>query len=268
MSKRLDGALSKVERAKQHIRDLDTELRAFYATNPYVVGAKRNPETRQLIYYIVSVQDVPLSISAVAGDVLHNLRSALDHLAYQLVRSGLGREPTEREARPIAFPIARSAQELETLVPGKVKGASQRAIDAIKAAKPYKGGNDALWLIHSLNNIDKHRVLIAAGSAYESFNIGALGNAFMKERFPEGFDGVPIPTFNIPLRPADKLCPLKAGDELFIDGPDAKVNQDMDFRFHVAFNEPQVSEPEPMLESLSQAADLVNDLIRSFESLV
>ncbi len=161
MSDRLDGALTKVERAKQHVGDLEAELRAFHGTNPYVVAAKRNPETHQLVYYVASVQEVPRSISAIAGDVLQNLRSALDHLAYQLVCSGLGREPTEQEARAIAFPIARSAQELESLVPGKVKGASQSAMDAIKAAKPCKGRNDALWLIHSLNNIDKHRLLIA-----------------------------------------------------------------------------------------------------------
>jgi hypothetical protein len=268
MSNRTDSALTKVERAKQHIGELEAELRAFHSTNPYVVGAKRNPETRQLIYYVVSVQEVPPAISAIAGDALQNLRSALDHLAYRLVCSGLRREPTYREAYAIAFPIARSAQELETLVPGKVKGASQAAIDAIKAVKPYKGGNDALWLIHSLNNIDKHRVLIAAGSAYTSFNVGAYMLAFANEICPEFFEGVPALTFNFPLRPADKLCPLKAGDELLSVAPDAEVNQQMDFSFHVAFNEPQVAGPEPILESLSQATDLVEGLVRSFDPLV
>ena len=35
----------------------------------------------------------------------------------------------------------------------------QSAKLAIDAARPYKGGNQALWSIHELNNIDKHRSL-------------------------------------------------------------------------------------------------------------
>ena len=40
------------------------------------------------------------------------------------------------------------------------------AVDAIDAIKPYKGGNDTLWRLHGLNNIDKHRLLITVGLAY------------------------------------------------------------------------------------------------------
>lgn len=104
MSDRLDGALTKVERAKQHVGDLEAELRAFHGTNPYVVAAKRNPETHQLVYYVASVQEVPRSISAIAGDVLQNLRSALDHLAYQLVCSGLGGNPRSKRRAPLPSP--------------------------------------------------------------------------------------------------------------------------------------------------------------------
>src|ERR1019366_8328710 len=62
----------------------------FFTTNPYRVGTKRNPQTRQLIYYLTSVQDVPARIAAIAGEVLQALRSALDHLAYALFRAGPG----------------------------------------------------------------------------------------------------------------------------------------------------------------------------------
>lgn len=39
------------------------------------------------------------------------------------------------------------------------KGMCPKAIKAIDALKPYKGGNDALWRIHELDNIDKHCAL-------------------------------------------------------------------------------------------------------------
>ena len=54
---RLSGVEAKVKRAKEHVQKLDAEIRTFFGTNPYIVGTKRNPKTRQLIYYLVSVQD-------------------------------------------------------------------------------------------------------------------------------------------------------------------------------------------------------------------
>ncbi len=90
----------------------------------------------------------------------------------------------------------------------------------------------------------------------------------MKEAFAQLFGDAPLPKHDFYLGSADKLCPLDAGDELLIDTPNAEVNQEIDFRFEVAFNEPQVAQPEPMLGVLIQATDLVDGLIRGFEPLV
>jgi hypothetical protein len=43
---------------------------------------------------------------------------------------------------------------------------SATAIAKIDAIRPYKTGNDVLWMRHKLNNIDKHRLLLAVGSRY------------------------------------------------------------------------------------------------------
>jgi len=60
----------------------------------------------------------------------------------------------------------------------------------------------------------------------------------------------------------------KVGDELLIDGPDAEVNDKMDFRFDVAFGEPGIIEGEPLLETLQGMADLVGHLIADFRPLL
>ena len=86
----LAGAKAKVERAQQHIRDLNTEIRAFLDGQPYTISTKNDLQTRKLIYYVADVRSVPLSIAAITGDVIQNLRSALDHLAYELVVVGTG----------------------------------------------------------------------------------------------------------------------------------------------------------------------------------
>ncbi len=266
---RLTLVRAKVERAKQHIRQLDTELRAFFDARPYVVGAKRNPQTRQLVYYVSSVRDTPISIATMTGDVLHSLRSALDHLAYQLVLVGTGQPGPFTH---VYFPIADDAAKYKAESPGKVKGMRQAAIDAINAVKPYKGGNDTLWRLHKLNNVDKHRLLITVGSHFGSVNIAPVIQRESERAWSQD------PTFSdlatkiqlgpLFLRPADRLFPLKAGDELYIDAPDAEVNEKIQFRFGVAFGEPQVAEGEPLLETLQQMADLVDSLVGSFKPLL
>ena len=91
----------KIERAKKHIRDADVACN-FYATDPYVVVPKRDPKTREVSFYLAHVDDVPVGISAIAGDAIHNLRSALDYLAYQLVAIAAGQTPPNF----IYFPVA------------------------------------------------------------------------------------------------------------------------------------------------------------------
>src|SRR5687767_11978858 len=102
-AERLKQITPKVKRAKEHIEALDREIRAFFERKPYKVGTKRNAETGQLIYYVVSVEPTPDSIPLMTGDAIQNLMSALDHLAYQLVCSDTDDRPPNPEW--IYFPI-------------------------------------------------------------------------------------------------------------------------------------------------------------------
>lgn len=254
---------TKVERAKEHISDLETEIRSFLATNPYVIGTKRNPQTRQLIYYVVSVQDTPIRLSLITGDVLHNLRSALDHLACRLICVG-GGTPTKQSAFPTTD--TDSPQEYESNRTRKVKGMRQDAIDSIDALKPYKSGNDTLWRLHRLNNFDKHRLLITVGSAFQAVDIASVMLKAMRTAAPDHMDGITLQSLFI--RPADPLCPLKAGDELFIDSPDAEENTEMKFAFNIALNEPGVIEGEPLIETLQGMTDAVYNIILGFKPML
>jgi hypothetical protein len=157
---RLALVRAKIERAEKHIGDLESEIKSFYESKPYVVGTKRDQQSRRLIYHLVSVRDTPVGVAALTGDVLNNLRSALDHLAYQLVLVGTGDvAPTWR----VYFPIADDAAKYASHSLAQIKGMRQDAVNAIAAIRPYKGGNDTLWRLHKLNNIDKHRYLVIVG---------------------------------------------------------------------------------------------------------
>lgn len=261
MNDRLKGPATKVERAKQHVKELEVELSTFRYTNPYKVATKRDSQTRRLIYYLTSVTPVPTIVSVLAGEIVQSLRSALDHLAYQLVLVGTGQPGPFSH---VYFPIFDTAQKYEASKLGQIKGMRQDAIDVIDALNPYQGGNDALWRIHKLNNIDKHRLLMTVGSQMNSVDLGAQMARYVKGL--PGWEGVTIPALF--LRPADPQFPLEAGDELFVDAPDAEPNEKMQFRFEVALSEPQVLEGEPVLETLHQMVDLVDNLLPAFAPLL
>ena len=96
---------AKVERAKQHLDDLKVVRDRFIQSEPYLVDSKENPDPRYVDFYLTNIEAPPNEIGLVTGDVIHNLRSALDHLAYQLVLVN-GATPT----RQTCFPIFDSAQ--------------------------------------------------------------------------------------------------------------------------------------------------------------
>jgi len=97
---RLAGVRAKIERAKQHVLNVDGAARAFLDSNPCEGGTKRDPDTRRVLHYLVRVKPAPVPLRLIVGDALHNLRSALDHLAWQLVEAG-GGTPTRYTAYPI-----------------------------------------------------------------------------------------------------------------------------------------------------------------------
>ena len=90
MVPRLDSAEAKVSRAKEHLASVNAQVRDYLAAKPYQIAMKRDPDTKRMIYFMSAVRPTPARIPAAIGDAIHNLRSALDHLAYQLVWVALG----------------------------------------------------------------------------------------------------------------------------------------------------------------------------------
>jgi len=259
----------KIERARERLRELGAAIKAFHDTKPYVIETKRDPSTRRLIYYLTRALPVPLTVSTIAGDMLQNLRSALDHLAYQLVLVGEGRPGPFTH---VYFPIADDHKEHRERRPRQTKGMRADAIHAIDALKPYRGGNDTLWRLHKLNNIDKHRLLITAGSAFAGVNVGPVLQRHMSQlmnTMPSAAGGpIEVPTPEIFVQPADRLFPLVAGKELYIDEPDAEPSPKIEFRLQVEFYEPGLIEGESLTDSLQAMLDEVEKIVLSFKPLL
>ncbi len=258
VDERLKQVTLKIKRAKEHVSDLERQLRAFLSANPYKVDAKRDPQTRKLIYYVVSVEPTPECLPLIAGDAIQNLMSALDHLAYQIVCSDTADNPPNPNW--IYFPIADTAAKYEAVKRGKIEGARQETLDAIDALKPYKGGNDLLWILYKLNNIEKHRLLLTVGSQAAGVHLGQMMSGLLGSTFPA--DAVAaLESMNVFINPADKGFPLKAGFELYTSAVDEKPNPKLQFRFSVALSEPGIIEGKALIETIHQLTTLVEGIV-------
>jgi hypothetical protein len=156
-----DGAINmpsewtkKLDRAKEHFTELQNEVNSFFALQPYRVATKRDPQTKRLIYYLSEVKDVPAKIAIISGDIIQNLRSSLDHLAYELFIKGT---QGTQSGRHVNFPISKDFTTYQKNKNDNTRGISQADKTLIDGLRPYKGGNNILWEISFLNNIDKHR---------------------------------------------------------------------------------------------------------------
>ena len=122
VDERLHQITLKIKRAEKHIADLERQHRAFLDTEPYKVGTKCDPQTRNPIYYVTRADPIPDCITLVAGDAIQNLMGSLDHLAYQLVCSDTRDKPPNPNW--IYFPIADDAAKYEAKKWGEIQGAS------------------------------------------------------------------------------------------------------------------------------------------------
>ncbi len=258
----MDEIKSKLNRATELVEELQAAIAEYHKSDPYQVKVKMDPETRRLIYYVSDVKDVPEKIKLLVGDIIQNLRSSLDHLAYRLFIVAGG---SSTSARHIYFPIAEDEATFNSPdTQRKIKGIVQTAVDRIHAIKPYRGGNDVLWQIHELNNRDKHRLLLTAGASFGSMDIAA----HMREGFKKFFEETGAILPSIFVEPAEKKFPLKVGDELFIDGPDAKPNLHMNFNFKILLSEPGIVEGKMLLPTMRSMVDEVEGVLGNFSDLV
>jgi hypothetical protein len=236
----------KVEAAKKHLRNLAADILAL----DHVVILARDPDTGMPPHPITllhpnnfkKVPALPFNVVAMAGDVVHNLRAALDHLAYHLVAVGMECAPvmplTDVEMRQIEFPIAETLEKYEADKARKVKRMLTEAVEAIDRYKPYKGGNDALWRIHELDNIDKHRTLFT------------LANDFLFTG--DWFEGAYL---------------LKAENPLFA-GVETQVEKDVQLEIQEALSQPQVTNADALLPSLHQLVNFVDNMVVKFKPLL
>ncbi|MET3841571.1 hypothetical protein [Bradyrhizobium sp. OAE829] len=135
MIKPFVGPRLKVARAKGHIEEIHRLTAALYARDPYDIIREQDTETGEYIYRIRIKEAIPCEWGTVIGDIVHNLRAALDQLVCDLVIANDG-----KVSKTNGFLITETRETFESYLPKKIKGISRRAEWLIRRFKPYLRG--------------------------------------------------------------------------------------------------------------------------------
>lgn len=154
---RLQSVEEKLRRADEHRQLLAAEIAAFVATPPYRITESSDGDVHTLVAEVQLVP--PVRFAVVLGDLLYNLRSALDHMAWQFALVG-SPAPDWRTA----FPIYDDAKAFRS--GARIRDVPPDAARLIEAMQPYQEEYEVLsWLgrelvpLRNMSNRDKHQTL-------------------------------------------------------------------------------------------------------------
>jgi hypothetical protein len=205
MSNHLPSHRAKLGRAQAHLNLPHHMEKSLLDGDNYTVSTERDSKTGKIIVYGEPSREAPIpEWGVVIDDIVHNLRSALDHLVWQLtLAEGHVPPPTvSGKWRRITFPIfvtdPRRKDSSGNAIPWRVEppdslwGINPSLGAEFEDLQPFKRKEDStliqvgmgnpayspLAILHDLWNIDKHRHINLA-----VFNVG----------FKEPFGPPPIP---------------------------------------------------------------------------
>jgi hypothetical protein len=131
---------------------------------------------------------------------------------------------------------------------------SSQAIGAIDAVQPYREGNDALWRLHKLSIVDKHRLILIAGSAVRSVDLGKYITQMAPKDSP-----LSLANLSVFLKPRDNDYPLEVGTVVFSDLTTSKVVE-LTLKLELVLYERDIVEGESLLDTQQGMISAVEEL--------
>jgi hypothetical protein len=155
-----------MERAGDHIKDLEARIKAFFDRQPYTRIIERDRDTDQDVHKIRLTAKIPGNISTITKDVFTNLRDALDHAVYaSAVTIRPGATPNKT-----AFPFAEDAAGVHKKLNSELTDIPPDIRTFLEGFQPHKTGNQLLFGLNSTRNVKTHRVLVPIGAASTGFS--------------------------------------------------------------------------------------------------
>jgi hypothetical protein len=152
-----DGAWLKAKRANHHIDELRKALASYSEGGSYAISVQSEWDHSNTVATLEPSKPIPDDLPLIVGDAVHNLRTALDHVASAARRDLMG------DDAHAYFPFRRTGAEFATdtaaldAIEHAIPGARRIAIDEVQ---PYEKGKLGLYQLNALDKVDKHKKLI------------------------------------------------------------------------------------------------------------
>lgn len=176
----MDSVDLKIRRAEKHYSELSS---LFQRRKPFSYFLETNCKTGERATFAKRDDDVAANAAIIIGDIIHNLRAALDHSYWQCTEKFA---KSDGERRKIQFPIISTEKAFrESELPGLPSRVSMSFVKALESLKPYRDtGNKLLCAIHDLDVLDKHKLLIPTG------NFTRITSAIIQRQVPDFPTGI------------------------------------------------------------------------------
>lgn len=242
----------KIQRANKHIADIH-ELGLAFGRHPdcYAARIDNDVESGQNFFCIDIREDLfPADeIALTAGDAMHNLRSALDLMFYQIILAHRG-----VITHWTNFPVRDTREALidhwlnSALKQGQVTPKLGAFI--VDTIKPYTAGNHSLWALHQMNISDKHEFFVPALKFVAIVNISL-----------EDDKGRTIGRTGYAM---DESCRIRLRDA---DGRKVTIKDKGHATLAVLFGPDTLFENQPIFMTLAGISEEVTRTVEAFESL-
>ncbi len=170
MSRPFADSWDKLDWGNQHLKKLKSLLKRAFDPDDHPIAIYPHVARRPGVSLFVTVFSVeafpqpPPETGLMVGDIIHNFRSALDHMTWELVQL-CGQMPKGESARrQIQFPLSPSFSAFKGRFSDRMPGVSKELQTLVQRYQPYRRGDQprAMRVLQRFSDTDKHRVVVPA----------------------------------------------------------------------------------------------------------
>lgn len=164
----LSASDAKIARAEEHFQCLKRELDlATEKRHPYTLRSEFDPQTGWCIVFLRNMKVREPRLASIAGDYIHNLRSALDYIVTALVDITPKLQLTTNHQFPLYDDAGTYATKVWTMGETVGRGPLRGLKDGLTIFEPFQPYHtqpdpdaDPLAQLQRLSNADKHRQIL------------------------------------------------------------------------------------------------------------
>jgi hypothetical protein len=150
------SARLRIARAQEHLKDLEIRIDGFFQKKPYTRIVEPDPDGLHDLLKIRLTERFPFRWRILATEVIEHARASLDHATWATAYLNT----RNRNLEFAVFPFVKNPAKLAERIKGVCKDCPPEIQALLATFKPYKGGNDLLYLMNDMCNLSKH-VLVA-----------------------------------------------------------------------------------------------------------